>query len=166
MLRIGRVFAGAVSLALILEILNVPAAILVGAIVGSALANQEWGRFKKVELPKHTRTVGFIIVGCVSGVMLTVDTLAVLAIVVLPIVVAYLAVGGINIIFVTLLMRKYGVDPITAVLATTPGGVSEISGIALDKGANLSLVLTVHSVRFIVIVLGILPISIGFLEML
>ena len=46
-----------------------------------------------------------------------------------------------------------GIDPLTAYLATTPGGIESVTIAALDTVADTSLVLTIQMIRFLVIVL-------------
>lgn len=99
-----------------------------------------------------------IIIGLISGVLLTVDSLAGTAAVALPITLAYLGLGALSLLFISFLMARYGADPAPAVLAVTPGGLGEITSIAIDKGAHLGLVITIHSVRLFTIVLLILPV--------
>jgi membrane AbrB-like protein len=51
------------------------------------------------------------------------------------------------------------VDPLTAYLATTPGGLDSVAIIALGSGSNISLVLAVQTVRVFVVVLTGPPIA-------
>jgi uncharacterized membrane protein AbrB (regulator of aidB expression) len=55
------------------------------------------------------------------------------------------------------LHRRYGVDPVTALLACAPGGVSEISVLADDHNARTGVVIAVHVVRVVTVVLVVLP---------
>ncbi len=47
-----------------------------------------------------------------------------------------------------------GVDLFSAYLATTPGGLNMVTIIALESGSNVTLVLTINLLRFLVIVLA------------
>jgi hypothetical protein len=47
-----------------------------------------------------------------------------------------------------------GIDPFSAYLATTPGGLNMVTIIALDSGADVALVLTLGLLRFLVIMLA------------
>lgn len=144
---------------LLFELIGVPAGMLLGSAVGAAVCNQSWTRrIRRVEFPISLRQVGFIALGLVSGTMLTVNSVVSTATIALPIVVAYLVLGGLNLALVTMLMRRYDIDPATAVLAVTPGGLGEVTALAIDKGAQVGVVLTVHAVRLFVLVFLLLPV--------
>lgn len=141
------------------EWLNVPAGMMLGAAVGSALANQPAiTRMPRAEIPLWLRNLALMTIGVASGALLTWESLRTTAVVAVPVVGAYLVIVLMNLLFVALLMSKYRVDPITAVLAVTPGGLAEVMGMALDRGAQISIVLTVHTVRLFALVLVLLPI--------
>lgn len=135
LLGIGRLLLGGVSVGSVLELLDVPAS-----------------------LPILARQIGLTTVGLAAGVLLTLDSLLNTAVIALPVVLAYLALTALNLVFITVLMSRYQVDPVTAVLAVTPGGLAEVTTIAIDKGAQVGVVLSVHAVRLFSLVLVILPI--------
>ena len=60
-------------------------------------------------------------------------------------------------------MRRYDVDPLTAVLACAPGGVSEIAITASQLGAEVGIVLAIHTVRVLAVVLLVLPVLVVWL---
>ncbi|WP_253856044.1 AbrB family transcriptional regulator [Prauserella alba] len=154
-----RLLAGAAVVGSLFEHLGIPAGMLLGSALGAGLVNQPvTPRMRPATFPRAMRQTGLIAIGFVSGVMLTVDSLVSTAAVALPVVAAYLALGILNLVFITLLMSRYRVDPATAVLTVTPGGLSEVSSLAVDKGAQLGVVLTVHAVRLFALVFLVLPI--------
>ena len=51
------------------------------------------------------------------------------------------------------------VDPLTAYLATTPGGLDSVTAIALGSGANVPLVLAVQALRVFVVILSGPPLA-------
>lgn len=156
---VGRLVLCAALFGALFEWLNVPAGMMLGAAVGSALANQPViTRMKRAEYPAWLRQFSLITIGLVSGVLLTWDSLRSTAVVALPVVGAYILIVLMNLLFIALLMSKYRVDPVTAVLAVTPGGLAEVMGLALDRQAQISIVLTVHTVRLFALVLVLLPI--------
>ena len=159
LLGIGKLLLGGVSVGSVLELLGVPAGMLIGSVVGAALVNQPWTRrMRPSSLPIVARQIGLTTVGLAAGVLLTVDSLLNTAVIALPVVLTYLALTALNLVFVTVLMSRYQVDPVTAVLAVTPGGLAEVTSIAIDKGAQVAVVLSVHAVRLFSLVLVILPI--------
>lgn len=158
-LGLGRLLLCAAAVGLLFEWLGVPAGMMLGAAVGSAVANQPViTRMKRVEFPRSMRRLALITIGLISGVLLTVGSLKSTAAIALPIVGAYLLVWLINLGFIALLMKKYQLDPATAVLSVIPGGLAEVMGLAIDKNAQISVVLTIHTVRLFAIVLVLLPI--------
>ncbi len=127
--------------------------------MGSALANQPViTRMSRVEFPAFLRRLALMTIGLVSGVLLTWESLRSTAGIALPVVGAYLLIVLVNLLFIALLMGRYRVDPVTAVLAVTPGGLAEVMGLALDRQAQISIILTVHTVRLFALVLVLLPI--------
>ncbi|NLS09331.1 ammonia monooxygenase [Nesterenkonia sp. MY13] len=154
-----RLFLAAAAVGTLFELLGVPAGMLLGAVIGAALVNQRWTpRMKPAEVPAPLRQGGLVLMGFVTGVLLTLDSLASTATIAIPVAVAYLLLGVVNLGFVTLLMSRYGVDPATAVFAVTPGGLGEVMSLAMDRGAEVVVVLTVHAVRLFTLVLVLLPI--------
>ncbi len=141
------------------EVLGVPAGMLLGSIIGAAVVNQRWrARWKPAEVPMPLRQAGLVTMGFVTGVLLTVESLTSTALIALPVAGAYLLISGLNLGLVTLLMSRYGVDPATAAFAVIPGGLGEVMAMAMDRGAETTVVLTVHAVRLFTLVLILLPI--------
>ncbi|WP_193312838.1 AbrB family transcriptional regulator [Georgenia subflava] len=159
-----RVLVGASAGAALLSVLGVPAGVLLGSVLGAALANRAVPGLSVVQMPRGVRVVGFVLLGCVTGVQLEPAALATLGHVIGPLLGAVAVLLCLNIVLALVLVRRYDVDPMTAVLATAPGGVSEIVGVAMDRGARISLVLAVHSVRVLVIVLIALPLLLAYLS--
>lgn len=159
LLGTARLLAGAAMVGSLLEVLGVPAGMLLGSVVGAALVNQPWLlRVKPVGFPPVLRHGGLVAVGLAAGALLTVESLLDTAAIAIPVALAYLALAVLNLVLITLLMARYGIDPVTAVLAVTPGGLAEVTSVAIDTGAQLGVVLCVHSVRLFTLVLILLPI--------
>ena len=57
--------------------------------------------------------------------------------------------GGLAVI----LARAVGVDPLTAYLATSPGGMDSVAIIAASSNVDLSFVMALQTVRFFLVVL-------------
>ena len=144
----------------LLTLLHVPAGGIVGAVAGSAAVSAMRTR---APLSRNVRLIGMILIGCAAGVRLeagTLQTLLYLAIPLLASVVAMLLIDG---LLAVLLTRKYGVDPVTALLACAPGGLSEIAVVAEEIGARSGIVVAVHVVRVLVVVLVALPLLLAIL---
>lgn len=158
-LAVARLLAGAAVVGSLFELMGIPAGMLLGSAVGAALVNQPWfSRIKPTTFPRPMRHIGLIVIGLVSGVLLTLESITSTAVVAPPVIAAYLCLAVVNLLVVTLLMARYDVDPATAVLAVTPGGLAEVTSVAIDKGAQMGVVMTVHAVRLFTLVLVLLPI--------
>jgi membrane AbrB-like protein len=101
-------------------------------------------------------TIKFVIltsVGLLLGAEVTRDSVLTLRAHTLPIVVvvAALLATGVAVAFV---LRQLGVDPATAVLASSPGGLTQMSALSSDTGASLPLVVTAHLARVIGVLLA------------
>ncbi|MGH3356736.1 MAG: AbrB family transcriptional regulator [Nocardioidaceae bacterium] len=150
--------AGGAAGALVLTVLQIPAGTLIGAVVGSALASRlPWAPVSSGGLPTPVRTVGLVLLGCAAGVNLDLETLQTLARIAVPLVASVLALLLLNLALAAVLVRRYGIDPLTAALACAPGGISEVSITASQMGAQMGVVLAVHTVRVLAVVLLVLP---------
>lgn len=158
--RAAALLAGGTAGAAALTAVHLPAGPLVGAVVGSALVRR-YGESVRPDgrwtLPSPVRLVGLVLLGCVAGVRLDADTLRTLGRIALPLGGAVVALLLVNVAVATVLVRRYRIDPVTAVFACAPGGVSELAVTAQEKGARLEVVLAVHMVRVITVVLVVLP---------
>jgi membrane AbrB-like protein len=152
--------AGGAAGAALLSAAQLPAGTLLGAVVGSALARRYGERVSPASgwtLPSPVRVVGQVLLGCVAGVRLDANTLRTLGRIALPLGGAVLALLLVNVAVAAVLVRRYRIDPVTAVIACAPGGVSELAVTAEEKGARLEVVLAIHMVRVITVVLVVLP---------
>lgn len=146
--------AGGLAGALLLGLLQVPAGGIVGAVAGSALASGVRGLAPP---SRGVRVVGMVLLGCAAGARLELGTLRVLLHLAVPIVLAVAVLLVVDVVLAAVLTRRYGVDPVTALLACAPGGVSEMTMLALDVGARTEIVVAVHVVRVVTVVLVALP---------
>ncbi len=140
----------ALSGALLFEALGVPA----GALVGSMLAIAAL-RIGDVEVPQiggAPRFVTYAAVGWLLGQAFSPDFPRVLvraAVPMLAIVGVLLAVAG---IIAWVLVATGTMDPSTALLAASPGGISQMGIFSEAARANVELVVTVHLLRVLAIV--------------
>jgi len=151
---------GGLAGALLLVLLQVPAGGIVGAVAGSALASGVRGCTPP---PRVVRGVGMALLGCAAGARLEPSTLEALLHLAVPILLAVAALLLLDVVLAAVLTRRYGVDPVTALLACAPGGVSEMTMMADDAGARIEIVVAVHVVRVATVVLVALPLLMLFL---
>jgi uncharacterized protein len=140
--------------ATLLVLLNIPAGGIVGAVAGSAVASGFRGRPPP---PYGVRVVGMVLLGCAAGVRLDTQTLETLLHLIVPVLVAIGLLLLLDVALATLLVRRYSVDPVTALLACAPGGVSEMAILADEANARTGIVIAIHVVRVATVVLVALP---------
>lgn len=104
-----------------------------------------------IDIPWWLLTAAYAIVGWNIGLRFTRD-IVLYSLRVLPIVIASTAViivvcGIVGMIF----GPAAGMDPLTAYLATSPGGIDTVAIIGAATNANLSLIMAVQTTRFIVV---------------
>jgi uncharacterized protein len=140
--------------ATLLVLLHVPAGGIVGAVAGSAVASGFRGRPPP---PYGVRVVGMVLLGCAAGVRLDMQTLETLLHLIVPLLIAVGLLLALDVALATLLVRRYSVDPVTALLACAPGGVSEMAILAEQANARTGIVIAIHVVRVATVVLVALP---------
>lgn len=138
--------------ALLARLARAPAASLVGPLALSAVAAVTG--LVALAVPGAAADAAFVVVGASVGLRFDRESVRragrlapamVGAIVVLSVVCA--AVG-------LALLVALDTDPLTAYLATTPGGISSVLAAAFDSGADLTIVVAVQTLRLLVLALA------------
>ncbi len=142
---------------LLLTWLQVPAGALLGAVLGSAAATGASSP-QSHRLHRWVRTVGLVLLGCVSAARLDQDGLRTMLHILLPVIASVLALLVLNVLLARWLVRRHRLDSTTAVLACAPGGFSELSVVAVSEGADVGTVAVVHLVRVLAVVLVVVPV--------
>ncbi len=133
------------------EFMKVPAGALIGAMVAVAALN-----LSGTQVPDHpagARVIAFAAIGWLIGQGFDPDTLSLIRsnLGVVAASVACLLVGGALVAVV--LVRSGITDPVTAFLATSPGGLSQMAALSAAVGANAPLVSILHLARVVTVVL-------------
>lgn len=147
--------------AALFELLRVPAGALIGAMVAVTILNLAPSAAAS-ELPTLARFLAFAAVGWLIGQGITGDVLRSLVgnIRLIGITVVLLLVfGG---LLALALVRLGLLDPATAFLATSPGGLAQMSALSAAVDADASVVATLHILR-VVSVIAIAPLVLRFL---
>jgi uncharacterized protein len=148
-------FAGTLALAGIGAIagrlLRLPVGAMLGPLVIGAILHATG--LIAIELPEWLLAAAYALIGWNIGLGFTRAVLAHAARA-LPQILASIAVliafcGGLAVI----LTRAVGVDPLTAYLATSPGGMDSVAIIAASSNVDLSFVMALQTVRFFLVVL-------------
>lgn len=151
--------AAAAAGGLLLQRLNVPGGLIIGAMLGAAIMTIA-ADFKP-ELPGLLQGASFIVVGAAIGVLVTRDALEAVRSSIVPALLAAVLIiaAGLGIAF---LLRALGMAPINDVLATSPGGITAISAIAAHERNGAVEVSIFHLTRMVLVLLSV-PALIHFL---
>ena len=146
--------AGGTAGGLLLLALSVPAGAIIGAVLGSAIMSAVRGS----TVSNRIRETGLLLLGAASALQVDAQTLSALHGLLVPLTVALAALIGVQLLLAYTLHRTLGWDPATAILASAPGGVGEITAIADTSGARSATVVSIHVVRVVFVVLVALPV--------
>jgi uncharacterized protein len=142
----------AVSAALLLDRLNFPAGALIGAMV--AIAALKLLGNETPSMPGAVRIVALIVIGWDLGSRFNKQLLATLNNNVAPLILViacFLITGWV----LAWMLWKFGVmDPVTAVLATSPGGLVQMGALTSETQANAALVVGFHLLRIVSVLLS------------
>ncbi|MBN8998276.1 MAG: AbrB family transcriptional regulator [Rhizobiales bacterium] len=147
----GLTLAVAVVGALFGQRLPIPSgAMLVPMIAGAALSA---GGLISIQLPEWLLSIGYALIGWRIGLGFT-RAVVQHALRILPhLVASIMALIAFCAGLAMLLVRFAGVDPLTAYLATSPGGMDSIAIIAAASPVDVSFVMSLQVLRFFLIVL-------------
>jgi membrane AbrB-like protein len=133
------------------KILRVPAgAFLVPFAIGSAL--NITGTLT-IELPQWLLALSFAMLGWNIGLGFTRAILAHARRALMPTVVSILVLIAFSGFLALLLVKVAGTDPLTAYLATSPGGLDSIAVIAASSNVDLPFVMALQTARLLIITL-------------
>ncbi|QFI66975.1 Putative ammonia monooxygenase [Sinorhizobium alkalisoli] len=133
------------------RVLRVPAgAFLVPFAIGSAL--NVTGALT-IALPQWLLALSFALLGWNIGLGFTRTIVAHARRAFLPTVVSILVLMGFSALLALLLIRAVGIDPLTAYLATSPGGLDSIAVIAASSNVDLPFVMALQTARLLIITL-------------
>jgi membrane AbrB-like protein len=107
-----------------------------------------------ITLPQWVLAVGYAFLGWSVGLGFTRDILIHAWRVLPQILLSICAVIGICAAFAFMLVEAAGIDPMTAYLATCPGGVDSIAIIGASSHADLSFVMTLQTLRLLVVLIA------------
>jgi membrane AbrB-like protein len=142
----------AVGAALLLDRLNFPAGALIGAMVAIA-ALKLFGN-ETPSMPGAIRFAALIIIGWDLGSRFDKQLVATLTNNVAPlllVIACFLITGWV----LAWMLWRFGVmDPVTAVLATSPGGLVQMGALTSETEANAALVVGFHLLRIVSVLLS------------
>jgi uncharacterized protein len=107
-----------------------------------------------ITLPQWLLAFSYAFLGWSVGLGFTRDILIHASRVLPQILLSICAVIGICAAFAFLLVKAAGIDPMTAYLATCPGGVDSIAIIGASSHADLSFVMTLQTLRLLIVLIA------------
>ena len=137
--------AAAIVGAAIATLLHLPAAPLLGSMIGVAAVNISTS--SAFAIAPAGRWIVYVCMGWLLGLSVTTDALKQLRGALVPIVVTVVAFLVFGLVAAWLLWRFSDIDSVSALLATAPGGIAQMGAFSADAGANVPIVLTVHVLR-------------------
>lgn len=136
--------------------LGLPAAALIGASL--AVSGAAWAGLA-VRMPPGLRDAGFLGIGLTLGSGIEPDSFALLGDWAVSLILLILSLVAIIAAGARLLRSRFGCDGGTAVLASSPGALSYALAMAESGGANLTSVLTIQSLRLLLLA-TVLPVAV------
>jgi uncharacterized protein len=151
MIRVLLVLAAAAAGGLAARATNVPGGLIVGAMVGAGAVSLLSGEVE-IAIPGPVQTGAMIVIGAIIGVQLTPSVVASLPRIVVPAVLSALVIiaCGVAIAYV---LGALGVAPPGVLLATSPGALSVIGALAIERGTGPVEVAVFHTVRIVLVIL-------------
>lgn len=140
--------------------LKLPAGMMVGTLIAIAIFNVSTGQ---AYMPQDVRIITQIAAGAFIGSGVSKKDVIELKYIVKPAIYMIISMIGLNLLMGLMMSKITGLDLITSLFATAPGGVIDMSLISSDMGADTSKVAVLQLAR-LMIVLTILPAIMKFIH--
>lgn len=137
--------------------LKIPAGALIGSMIAVAVFNILVG---KGEIPINFKIVAQIVVGGMIGLNYTMDTVKEMKSLIVPAVILVVGLFLYSVILGYIIHRVSGLDLVTALFSSAPGGLADMTIISEAYGAVTPKVAALHLVR-LVTVITLLPLIIS-----
>jgi membrane AbrB-like protein len=139
------------------RVLRIPAGMMLVPMIAGAVLQA--GGMLVLEMPQWLLAVSFAVLGWHIGYGFTraicLHAFRALPQIMLAILVLLCFCGGLAFV----LVKAAGMDPLTAFLATAPGGMDVVAVIAASSKADISLVMAFQTVRFVVVLIVVPPLT-------
>lgn len=139
--------------AFVFDTVGLPSPYMIGAMCGAAAVNLFTG--KSFPLPRWLRTIAQICLSITVAVTLSPRTVQLAMELFAPLIVSVALIQALSFTLAWVLSKISHWDAMTLMLATCPGGVSQVIFMAEDYGANPLVVGVFHTIRLISIVVCI-----------
>ena len=122
--------------------------------IGSLIAVAIYNYFSQMGyMPANLKIIGQIIIGGTIGMNFTKSSLAEMKQVVFPAVISVVILLTVGVIAGYILHKVAGIDLITALLGTSPGGLTDMTILAAAFEADTIIVSSIHLVRLFSVIL-------------
>lgn len=106
-----------------------------------------------ITLPPWLLAICYAILGWSIGLGFTRSILAHASRTLPQVLLAILAIIGMSGVLAFILVEAAGIDPLTAYLSTSPGGMDSVAIIAASSNVDLSFVMALQTVRFVIVII-------------
>lgn len=130
---------------------RLPAATLLGPLLLAGAITLIWP--DALDVPPLAREVAFALIGLEVGLRFTPETLRAMGRLLVPVVVAILALMAGSFLFALGLTATTSASLLEAYLATTPGGLYAVLAVAFGAGADTTFVVAVQTLRLLSLVI-------------
>lgn len=132
---------------------RLPSPFFLGAFILGGFVHLALGQ--TMQIPEWLLALSYVAIGWTIGLNFTIHTVRHAARALPQIIAAILVLMGFCGLMAWLIVRMFDVDPLTAYLATSPGGMDSVAIIAAasDK-VDLSFVMALQAARFLVVLLA------------
>jgi membrane AbrB-like protein len=151
MILVGSIVV-AVSAGLLLDRLNFPAGALIGAMI--VIAGVKLSGAEVANVPGVVRFCALVVIGWDLGTKFNKQLLGTVAHNLTPLVLVVAAFLVMGWLLAWVLWRFGLMDPATAVLATSPGGLVQMGALTSEMEANAALVVGFHLLRIVSVLLS------------
>lgn len=140
--------------------LKIPAGAMIGAMVFVAIYNI---KTSQGHIPRDFKLVAQVVVGAMLGLNFNMESILALKKLVLPSIVLVVGLTVFSLLLGILIHKITGLDLVTALFSSSPGGLTDMSLLSEAYGAQTHIVALMHLIR-LTTVITIFPILIKFLK--
>ena len=126
--------------------MKIPAGAMIGSLFGVVLFNVLTGM---ASFPPEVKTITQMVIGGFIGTSITMEIVRALRKLAIPAVILCGGMMSAGLIIAWILSRTTGFNLATCLLSAAPGGMADVSLIAIDMGGDTSIIVSMHIVRLI-----------------
>ncbi|EQB88135.1 membrane AbrB-like protein [Clostridium punense] len=140
--------------------LKIPAGAMIGAMVFVAIYNI---KTSQGYIPRDFKLVAQVVVGAMLGLNFNMESILALKKLILPSIVLVVGLTVFSLLLGILIHKITGLDLVTALFSSSPGGLTDMSLLSEAYGAQTHVVALMHLIR-LTTVITVFPILIKFLK--